>query len=160
MNTTKFEVQGNKLTVIRTFNASVELVWRAWTEVELLDKWWAPKPWKSETTKMDFKEGGERVYAMCGPKGEKHWALTRYKTINQLNSFTGEDAFCESEGEVNEDMPISTFKNHFESKDNLTTVTIISEYASESHLQQVIDMGMKEGLTMTLDSLAELLEEL
>ena len=52
------DVANNKMTVVRQFDAPVEQVWRAWTESELLDQWWAPLPWKAKTKKMDFREGG------------------------------------------------------------------------------------------------------
>lgn len=34
---------------VREFEANLSLVWKAWTEAEMLDQWWAPKPWKCET---------------------------------------------------------------------------------------------------------------
>ena len=52
------DVAGKKITVEREFEASVEDVWRAWTEKELLDQWWAPKPYKARTKTIDFREGG------------------------------------------------------------------------------------------------------
>ena len=67
MNKTQFSAKGSQLTVTRTFDAPIDLVWRAWTEAELLDQWWAPSPWKSKTKTMDFSENGKRLYAMCGP---------------------------------------------------------------------------------------------
>ena len=45
---------GKKLIVTREFNAPLEKVWRAWTESSLLDEWWAPRPYKTETKSMDF----------------------------------------------------------------------------------------------------------
>ena len=44
--------------VSREFNAPIELVWRAFTESELLEEWWAPQPWRAETKSMNFKVGG------------------------------------------------------------------------------------------------------
>jgi uncharacterized protein YndB with AHSA1/START domain len=48
----------------REFNADISLVWRAWTEPELRDQWWAPAPWICETKSMDFSEGGRWHYDM------------------------------------------------------------------------------------------------
>ena len=62
------DVTNKKVTVIRHFDAPVDHVWRAWTEVDLLDQWWAPKPWKAETKTMDFRSGGSWLYAMIGPE--------------------------------------------------------------------------------------------
>ncbi|MEQ6120966.1 SRPBCC domain-containing protein [Reichenbachiella sp. MALMAid0571] len=155
MNKTTFAADKNKLTVTRIFDASIDLVWRTWTEPELLDQWWAPKPWRSVTKSMDFKEGGKRHYAMVGPNEEEHWCITTYNTISRHNDFTGEDAFTDKEGKINKDFPVSEFHNRFVEESGQTVVTIVSEYDSEEHLQQVIDMGMKEGLSMAFDNLDE-----
>lgn len=160
MKKTKFTANKNVLTVERSFNAPLALVWRAWTEPELLDQWWAPQPWKSETSHMDFKEGGYRTYAMVGPEGEKHLARTDYLSIHIHNHFSGQDAFCDEEGKINPEMPISKFKNQFEKNNYVTLVTIVSEYPSEEHLQQVIQMGMKEGLAMAFENLDSVIERL
>ena len=69
----------------REFNADLELVWKAWTTAELLDRWWGPKPWKVETKTMDFREGGFWLYAMVSPEGEKHWSKANYISINKKN---------------------------------------------------------------------------
>jgi uncharacterized protein YndB with AHSA1/START domain len=159
MNKTHFSEKQNVLTVTRTFDAELDLVWRAWTEAELLDQWWAPKPWKSVTSHMDFKVGGHRIYAMVGPEGEKHVGRTDYVSINEKKDFAGEDAFCDDDGNINPDFPIATFINQFESNANSTLVTIETEYASEEHLKQVIEMGMKEGLSAAFENLDAVLIE-
>ena len=160
MNETIFKVEGNVLTMTRTFDANRDLVWRAWTEAELLDQWWAPKPWKSQTKSMEFNEKGFRLYAMVGPEGEMHWGRTNYGTITQLNSFSGEDVFCDENGTVNTQLPVAKFKNVFTGDSNQTMVVITTEYASEQHLKQVLEMGMKEGFTMALQNLDEVLNEM
>lgn len=160
MNNTNFSADGNVLKIERLFNAPIGLVWRAWTEAELLDQWWAPKPWKSETSHMDFSEGGYRLYAMVGPEGERHLGRTDYLSINIHQQFSGEDAFCDEEGNINPELPVSKFKNQFENANNRTFVIIISEYVSEEHLQQVIQIGMKEGLAMAFENLDSTLKKL
>ncbi|WP_020531174.1 SRPBCC family protein [Flexithrix dorotheae] len=160
MKNTKFTANKNVLTVTRTFQAPVNLVWRAWTEADLLDQWWAPKPWKSQTKSMNFKTGGQRLYAMVGPEGEEHWGLTTYNQIQTGHSFTGEDAFCDKEGIVNNSLPVAQFDNQFLDEAANTTVIVTTKYASEEHLQQVIQMGMKEGLSMAYDNLDGVLKNL
>src|SRR5580693_6033569 len=94
-----------KIFVHRAFNASLELVWRAWTEKEILDQWWAPKPWKTETKSMNFTVGGSWLYSMAGPDGEKHWSKADFKAITPLKGFTGVDCFCDENGTKNEAFP-------------------------------------------------------
>lgn len=157
MTETTFKTDGSQLTVTRTFNAPIDLVWRAWTEADLLDQWWAPKPWQSKTKRMDFKENGQRLYAMCGSNGEEHLGITSYKNINKPSHFSGEDAFCDYQGVVNQKMPVAKFENDFQSNSTQTIVTVVTQYASEEYLHQVIQMGMKEGLSMAYENLDTLL---
>lgn len=158
MSKTNFSVDKNTLTVTRTFDAPLKSVWRAWTDPELLDQWWAPSPWKSETKRMEFKEGGSRLYAMVGPKGEEHWGLTEYESIVEPEKFSGKDSFCDEEGNVNAALPVARFLNSFAGLPDQTEVTITTEYPSEEDLKKVIEMGMKEGLSSALDNLDRLLE--
>ena len=160
MNDAQFTQQGSKLTVRRAFDAPVKLVWRAWTEPDLLDQWWAPQPWKSETKSMDFRAGGSRLYAMVGPEGEKHWGLTEYESVNPIDSFSGKDSFADEEGKVNPDFPVATFVNQFIDQAEKTEVVIETNYASEEHLKQVIEMGMQEGLKAAFAILEEALKNL
>ena len=60
-----------KINVERAFAAPLKKAWAAWTQAELLDQWWAPKPWKAQTKSMDFKVGGRWIYSMTGPDGTK-----------------------------------------------------------------------------------------
>lgn len=158
-NETKIKQEGaTKLVVTRTFNAERSKVWRAWTESSLLDQWWAPKPWKAETKTMEFAEGGRWLYAMVGPEGEKHWACVDYKTIDAQNSFTATDAFCDENGVPSGEMPSMDWHNTFTATGNATDVVIEITFDSEESLNTIIQMGFKEGFSMGLGNLDELLE--
>ena len=56
------------VTFSREFDAALSLVWDAYTKQEILDQWWAPKPWTSRTKFMDFAVGGRRFYADGKPR--------------------------------------------------------------------------------------------
>lgn len=135
------------------FNASLANVWSAWTEAELLDRWWAPAPWKSRTKKMDFKEGGQRIYAMVGPEGEEHWALADYTSISPKINFKYLDAFCDSEGNLNADFPRSDWDVSFREQNETTFVDIAIKHENLSDLEKIIEMGFKEGFTIALEGL-------
>lgn len=159
-----FEFDVNKpaktITVKREFEAPLALVWRAWTEAELLDQWWGPQPFHVETKEMDFREGGHWLYAMVSPEGEKHWAKMSYERICLEEFFKGKDAFCDEQGNVVEHIPGMDFHNHFSSQGETTLVSSHIEFVSEEALEQTIAMGFKEGLTTAINQLAELLKTL
>src|SRR5688500_12835997 len=67
--------------ITREFDSPLSLVWDAYTKQELLDQWWAPKPWVSKTKFMDFKVGGRRFYAMVSPEGQERWSIQKFTSI-------------------------------------------------------------------------------
>lgn len=147
----------NKVKVTRAFSSSRDNVWAAWTQSELLDQWWAPKPWKAETKSQEFKEGGRWLYAMVSPEGEKHWSIADYLTIDPKNSFSGRDGFCDEDGNLNKDMPQSLWHVTFVDQNDTTLVNIEITYPSLKDLEATLQMGFQEGFTMGLDNLDELL---
>ena len=149
--------ENQTITVKREFAAALALVWDAFTKSEILDQWWAPKPWKARTKTMDFREGGHWHYAMVGPKGEEHWALANYRNIQLRNKFTGLDAFADADGQVNKDLPQSTWEVTFADKGQVTLVEFQISYDDLAQLEATIQMGFKEGFTMALEGLDELL---
>jgi uncharacterized protein YndB with AHSA1/START domain len=144
----------------REFNACVSLVWRVFTESELLDQWWAPKPWKCETKKMDFKPKGKWEYDMVGPNGERHGAVQIFEEIVFEKFFSGIDAFTDEQGQINESMPVAKWKNTFTPTKNGTLVITEAKYPNAKSLETVLKMGMAEGLSMAHANLDEVLNSL
>lgn len=149
--------ENKTITVKREYAAEPALVWDAYTKSEILDKWWAPRPWKAKTKKMDFREGGSWLYAMVGPGGEEHWAIARYSNIRPQKSFTVLDAFTDAEGNINTQMPQAKWVVTFTGKGENTLVNFVIIYDSLDQLEATIKMGFKEGLGMAMENLDELL---
>lgn len=145
-----------KITVDRSFDAPLDLVWAAWTEPEILDLWWAPKPWKTETKSMNFTEGGRWHYSMVGPEGERHWCLLDYDRIEIQRSYSGLDSFCDENQVLNSDMPRMKWNNSFNAQDEESTVVNVEIYYDKlEDLEKVMEMGFKEGFTMAMTNLDE-----
>jgi len=150
--------ENNTIDVEREFAADLDLVWDAWTKPQLLDQWFAPKPYRMQTKSMDFREGGSWLYAMISPENVMHWSRADYKKIEPQKSVSGLDAFCDENGTINPEFPRSLWNNRFKQTDSVTTVNITIKYNSLTDLEKVISFGFKEGLTMTLDNLEQYLE--
>jgi len=149
--------ENNKIKVERFFNAPIELVWDAWTDPEILDRWWAPKPYLNQTKSMDFKEGGCWHYSMISPENQIHWSRFDYKKIKLRKSFTGLDAFCDEVGNINTDFSRMHWEILFNETDEQTIVNITISVETWETLAKIIEMGFKEGFTMGLNQLSELL---
>lgn len=153
------EKENSTIKVKREFAAPLEKVWAAWTESELLDQWWAPKPWKARTKSMNFSVGGFWLYAMVGPEGTEHWSRADYTAITSLKSFKGEDYFCDEAGNLNPQFPKSIWSVIFTRSGDSTFVDIETKYEKLADLEAIIEMGFKEGFTMALENLDELLDQ-
>jgi uncharacterized protein YndB with AHSA1/START domain len=146
-----------KLKVVREFDAPLQKVWNAWTKSELLDQWWAPRPWKAVTQSQDFKEGGTWYYYMQGPESECHYCRVDYKKIVPNKSFSGYDAFCDDKGNINKEFPQMLWECQFTSTSSGTKVEVEIIFDSEADLQKIVEMGFKEGFAMAHNNLDELL---
>ncbi len=148
-----------KVNVEREFAAPLANVWAAWTQAELLDQWWAPRPWMAVTKTMDFKVGGSWLYTMTGPEGQAHWAKSDFKSITPLKHFSALSLFCDENGKPSEPLlPNSIWSNTFtETADGTTLVSIEITHQTLESLETLIQMGFQGGFTMGLANLDELL---
>ena len=145
--------------VSRLFIAPVEKVWKAYTNNKILDQWWGPAPWRAETKTMNFTVGGYWLYAMVGPENQKQWGRMNYLTIDQNESFEMEDAFCDENGNLNAELPVSKGQILFTRTDTGTRVEFKMVYPTETDLQILIEMGFEQGITICLDQLEKLLKK-
>lgn len=147
----------NQLIAERSFTAPKSKVWQYYTTAELLDKWWAPEPYKAVTKSLDFVPGGKWLYVMQGPEGTAHYCINEYKTIDAEDSFTAEDSFADSEWNVDAALPGTHWNVTFVEQDGVTKLTVVLDFKSEEDLQKLVEMGMKEGYNTGLDQLEALL---
>jgi len=147
----------NTITIKREFAAKRQLVWNCYTKSELLDQWFAPKPLTTKTKFMDFSEGGHWLYAMVDPDGQEYWGRMDYQTIQPIDNYISLDGFCDDTGALNPELPRAEWNVTFSDVATHTVVETVVSYTSPEALQQVVQMGLKEGLTSTLERLDELL---
>lgn len=150
--------ESKKVFITREFDAGLSLVWDAFTKAEILDQWVAPKPWSSKTKYMDFKEGGRRFYAMVSPEGIERWALQTYSSISPKTHFKMFNAFADKD--ENPELPGSDWDYTFSEADGKTKVSITIYNESLARMEKMIEMGFKEGFSMSMTNLENLLATL
>src|SRR6185369_10651297 len=141
------------VSITKDFAAELSLVWDAYTKPELLDQWWAPKPFTSRTKAMDFREGGRRFYAMVSPEGQEGWILQKYTSITPKTNFKLFNAFADAD--ENPQLPGSDWDLSFSEQDGTTTVSISIYNESLERLERMIAGGFGEGTKMQLQNLEE-----
>ena len=154
-----FTVDKSKKTAFinREFDASLSLVWDAFTKQEILDQWWAPKPYASKTKFMDFKVGGRRFYAMVSPEGHERWAIQKYTSISPKTNFKYFNAFADKD--ENPQLPGSDWDHTFSEQNGRTRVHITIYNESLERLERILD-GFTQGMKMSLSNLENLLATL
>jgi len=150
--------QAKTVSIVKEFAAGLDLVWDAYTLAELLDQWWAPKPWMSRTKVLDFRVGGRRFYAMVSPEGDERWAIQKYTSITPKTNFKFFNAFADEY--ENPELPGSEWDLNFSEQDGTTKVSVSIYNESLERMERMIEMGFKEGTMMQLKNLEELLKSL
>ena len=146
------------VSITREFNARLSLVWDAYTKPEILDQWWAPKPWSSKTKVMNFEVGGRRFYAMVSPEGKERWSVQKYTSITPKTNFKLYNAFADEN--ENPELPGSEWDLSFSEQTGRTRVSISIYNESLERMEKLLETGFKEGSAMQMKNLDELLETL
>jgi uncharacterized protein YndB with AHSA1/START domain len=89
-----------ELFITRVFDAPRELVWKAWTDPELMKKWLGPKDFTAPVCKIDLRVGGRYLCSMRSPEGQDFWSTGTYREIVALERLIMTDSFTDAEGNV------------------------------------------------------------
>ena len=107
---------------------------------------------------MNFEVGGRRFYAMVSPEGQERWSIQKYTSISPKTNFKMSNTFADKD--ENPELPGSEWDLNFCEQNGTTKVSITIYNKSLARLEKMIEMGFKEGFTMTLNYLQELLATL
>jgi uncharacterized protein YndB with AHSA1/START domain len=157
----------------RLFDAPQELVWRAWTEPEMLMKWWGPKNFTAPVCKVDLRVGGKYLFCMRGAARpnmpeQDFWSTGTYKEISPMDRIVCTDSFSDAEGNIisaskygmSEDIPLESLVTiTFDIVDpTKTKLTISYSFDSDKEYDSMIATGINQGWNEQLDKLAEALK--
>jgi uncharacterized protein YndB with AHSA1/START domain len=146
------------VTITKEFAFERSLVWDAYTKPEILDQWWAPRPYSSKTKAMNFEVGGRRFYAMVSPEGDERYIVQKYTSITPKTNFKLFNAFADKD--ENLELPGSDWDLNFVEHNGKTTVTTTIYNESLERLERMIEAGFKEGTMAQLHNLEEVLAKL
>lgn len=156
-----YEIRGKELYTTREFDAPREIVFRAFSECELLQKWWGPRTWPVRYCSINFNTGGEWHYCLQGPEHEdESWGKAIFKEIRKPEYIAFDDHFSDEQGNINHAMPSSFNQYTFTEEGDKTILKCQTTYSSEEDVQKVLDLGAIDGIAETFDRLDELLEKI
>lgn len=147
------EKQNHTITINRTFNAPVKLVWEAWTQPEHIAEWWSPKGIKTKVIEHNFKVGGKWKYSMPMPNGQEFIAEGEYIKIVELEEILSLANFKP----MTEGVKIQSL---FKANGNKTDFTFNVIHPTEEYKIQQEKMGIMNGWGSVFDRLDELLKNM
>jgi uncharacterized protein YndB with AHSA1/START domain len=147
--------EGADLTFERTFDAPREQVCKAFTDPELIPRWWGPHGTTATVAEMDVRPGGKWRYVSRGPDREEVAFYGEYLEVEPPERFKWTFMF-DVEGVGPMGGP-ETFT--FEDVDGRTKVTSVGHMGSVEALEGALASGMVAGAIETWDRLAALLAE-
>jgi PhnB protein len=147
-----------EMIITHNYKTDLETIWDAFTKPEILEKWWAPLPYKAIVISNDFNPRGRLHYFMLSPEGEKHYCVAEFISIDPLKSYEVLDAFCNENAVINTEFPRMNWKNEFSYSNGITEVTNTITYEKPEDMARILEMVFEEGYTMGLNQLYELLK--
>jgi uncharacterized protein YndB with AHSA1/START domain len=145
------------LTVVADFEAPIERVWQLWADPRQLERWWGPPGYPATVTRHDLTAGGEVTYYMTGPEGDKHHGWWRVTSVNPPKSLDFVDGFAHQDGTPNADMPTTTTQVALGEHDGGTRMELRSVFDSREQMDQLLTMGMDEGIMQAVGQMDALL---
>ncbi len=147
------------LSITRTIKAPRPIVWRCWTEAELLKQWFCPKPWSVPEADIEIKAGGRMNIVMAGPNGERMENIGSYLEVAPLERLVFTDAY--SEGFM--PRPTSFMTGIVELSDDgedQTKMIWSARHSNEDDVKKHLEMGFEAGWNAAADQLNTLAQSI
>lgn len=147
------EKKNRTITIHRTFNAPLSLVWEAWTQPEHIAEWWSPQGVKTKVVEHNFEVGGKWKYIMPMPNGKEFVAEGKYTEIVEFEKIVSAANFRP----MTEGIEIESL---FRANGDKTDFTFNVIHPTEEYKIQQEKMGIMNGWGSVFDRLEILLKQL
>ena len=148
------------MTLTAEFAATPERVWQLWADPRQLERWWGPPTYPATVTSHDLSAGGRVEYHMTGPEGDQPAGFWEVMDVEPPRRLVFRDGFSNPDGSENTDLPHTESRIRIEALDDgRTRMEIESIFPSVEAMEQLVAMGMEEGLTQAVGQIDAILAE-
>ena len=148
------------LTVVADFAVAMQRLWEAYVDPRQLERFWGPPTWPATFTRHDAAAGGRSAYTMKGPDGDSHGGYWEWLSVEPLKGFEVRDGFATPDGEPDRALPSMRMHFVFEETHDGSRVTTTTYFNSLADLEQLLEMGMEEGLSEAMGQMDAVLADL
>jgi len=157
---TRKDTEALTLTVDSEFDASAQRVWQLWSDPRQLERWWGPPSYPATVDSHDLRPGGRVAYHMTGPSGDQPRGYWDVLETNPPHSLAFRNGFANADGSPNSDMPTNMMRVLIErTGDERTRMSIETTFPSREAMEQLMAMGMEEGLNEAVGQIDAILAE-
>jgi uncharacterized protein YndB with AHSA1/START domain len=143
-----------EVVMTRVFDAPRALLWKAYTDPSLIQKWWGPRRYSTVVEKMDVRPGGVWRIVNRGVDGAEYWFNGVFSEVVKPERLVRTFEFEGAPGHI---MVETTT---FEELEGKTNVTVTSLFKTKEDRDGMVASGMRDGATESMDRLAGLLKEM
>ena len=148
------------MTTTAEFDAPPERVWQLWADPRQLERWWGPPTYPATFTAHDLAPGSRVEYHMTGPEGDQPRGFWDILEAEPPRSLVFRDGFANDDGTENTDLPGTETRVQIEQTGGgRTQMTIESAFPSTEAMEQLLAMGMEQGLADAVGQIDAILEE-
>ena len=148
------------MTVDAEFDASPDHVWQLWADPRQLERWWGPPTYPATFTKHALAPGSRVEYHMTGPEGDQPKGFWEIVEVAPPHRLVVHDGFRNDDGTDNTDLPANEFVVTIaDAGTGRTRMSIESRFPSREAMEQLLAMGMEQGLVEALGQIDGILAE-
>ncbi len=148
------------MTVVADFGVPLRRLWDAYADPRQIERFWGPPEWPATFLRHDMAVGGRSSYVMTGPDGEQSGGYWEFRAVDTPHSFEVRDGFANPDGSPNADMPSMRMVYTFEETADGSRVTTTTYFDSLAQLEQLVEMGMQEGLRAAMSQIDQVVADL
>jgi uncharacterized protein YndB with AHSA1/START domain len=136
--------------ITAAYRAPIARVWQLWADPRQLERWWGPPQYPATFVEHDLTPGARAAYYMTSPEGERYPGWWRIEAVDPPHALDFQDGFADDAGQNNPDLPVTKTKVRLVEEAGTTTMSITTVFPSREAMEQVLAMGMEEGITAAM----------
>ncbi|MGD9798035.1 MAG: SRPBCC domain-containing protein [Acidimicrobiia bacterium] len=147
------------MTITTDLDVPVERAWQLWADPRQLERWWGPPTYPATVVDHDLVAGGKVSYFMTGPEGDRAhgwWDVVAAEPPSRLEL---RDGFAHDDGRPDDARPVTVMTVSLSARDGGSRMDVVSRFPSLEAMEELVAMGMEEGMVAALGQIAAILAD-
>jgi len=148
------------MTMTAEYDVAAERAWQLWDDPRQLERWWGPPTYPATFVDHDLRPGARVTYFMTGPSGDQPRGFWDVQEVEPPRRLVVQDGFADETWAPLDAMPSNRMVLEIADREGGGVVmTVTSTFASLETMEQLVAMGMEEGMTLAMGQIDAILAE-